>query len=61
MAVLLKRLYRGEEGAGLVEYALLVVLIALLATIGMRALGVGLNTLFSKIGSSVSTATVPSI
>lgn len=61
MAKFLKSLYQGEEGAGLVEYALLVVLIALLATIGMRALGVGLNTLFSGIGSTVGKASVPSI
>ena len=33
----LKRLWKEEEGQDLVEYALLVVLLALAATIGMKA------------------------
>ena len=45
----------------MVEYALLVVLIGLIAATGANLLGNGLNVLFSKIGSVVSNATVPSI
>ena len=58
MVTLLKKLWREEEGAGLVEYALLIVLIALIATAGMFALGGGLNDLFSNIGTTVGGATV---
>ena len=50
-----------ENGATMVEYALLVVLIGLIAATGANLLGNGLNVLFSKIGSVVSNATVPSI
>lgn len=54
-------LWRGEEGAGLVEYALLIVIISLAAVVGMGVLGGGLNTLFNSIGTAVSGATVPTI
>ena len=54
-------LWRGEEGAGLVEYALLIVIIALAAVVGMGLLGGGLNTLFTGIGNGIGGATVPVI
>ena len=47
-----------EEGQDLVEYALVVALIAFGATAGMGALATGINTAFSnvstKLGSSIS-------
>ena len=47
-----------EEGQDLVEYALVVAMIAFGATAGMKALASGLNTTFgdvsSKLGSYVS-------
>lgn len=47
-----------EEGQDLVEYALVVALIAFGATAGMKALANGMNTAFSnvstKLGSYVS-------
>ena len=57
----LKKLIRDESGATMVEYGLLVVLIGLIAATGANLVGNGLNDLFSKIGSVVSNATVPSI
>ena len=61
MFALMKRLWREEEGAGLVEYALLVVLIALVAAAGLIILGNGLLNLFTGIGTEVDSATVPDI
>jgi pilus assembly protein Flp/PilA len=47
-----------EEGQDLVEYALVVALIAFGATAGMGALATGINTAFSnvstKLGASIS-------
>ena len=39
-----------DEGAGMVEYGLLVAFIALIALVGVKALGVKLNNLFNGIG-----------
>jgi pilus assembly protein Flp/PilA len=43
-----------EEGQDLVEYALVVALIAFGATAGMKALGTGINTLFSNISTTLA-------
>jgi pilus assembly protein Flp/PilA len=44
---------RDEEGATMVEYGLLVALIALVAIVGVTLLGTNLNTLFSTVAGSV--------
>jgi pilus assembly protein Flp/PilA len=44
-----------EEGAAAVEYAIIVGLIALGITTGARALGTGIDTLFSDIATEVGT------
>jgi len=44
-----------EEGQDLVEYALVVALIAFGATAGMKALAGGLNTAFNNISTTLST------
>lgn len=46
-----------EEGQDLVEYALVVALIAFGATAGMSALATGLNTAFSNISKTLGTYT----
>ncbi len=46
-----------EEGQDLVEYALVVALIAVGATAGMQSLASNLNTVFSNIGTSVVSLT----
>jgi pilus assembly protein Flp/PilA len=43
-----------EEGQDLVEYALVVALIAFGATAGMKALATGINTAFSNISTPLS-------
>ncbi len=46
----LVRLYRDEKGQGLVEYLLILALVAFAATAGMGSLASGLNSAFSQIG-----------
>jgi pilus assembly protein Flp/PilA len=46
-----------EEGQDLVEYALVVALIAFGATAGMKALAGGLNTAFNNISTNLATYT----
>jgi pilus assembly protein Flp/PilA len=46
-----------EEGQDLVEYALVVALIAFGATAGMKALANGLNTAFNNISTNLASYT----
>ncbi len=48
---LLIRLHRDEAGQGLVEYVLIIALVALAATAGMSSLASAINSAFTKIGS----------
>ena len=50
-----KTLAMCEDGQDLVEYALVVALIAFGATAGMKALATGLNSAFSNISSTLGT------
>ena len=43
-----------ESGQDLIEYALVVALIAFAATAGMSTLAVGINTAFSNIASTLN-------
>jgi pilus assembly protein Flp/PilA len=53
----MKRLWSEEEGQDLVEYALLVALVALAATAGMNSIANAINTTLTNIGTSLTTAT----
>jgi pilus assembly protein Flp/PilA len=55
MKNLLMRLWKEEEGQDLVEYGLLVVLIALGAIVGMSTLAGAINGMFGKAASNLST------
>ena len=57
MKNLLMRLWKEEEGQDLIEYALLVALIALAATVGMKSLVDAINTEFISLGTSLTNAT----
>lgn len=46
---IMKRLVREEEGQGMVEYALIIALIAVVAAAGVRALGVDISALLDGI------------
>lgn len=50
----MQNLLSGDEGQDLVEYALVVALIALAATVGMRTLASDLSTAFSSIGTTIN-------
>jgi pilus assembly protein Flp/PilA len=54
LIVSLRRLLLEETGQDLVEYALVVALIAFGATAGMSSLGKGINTLFSHISTTLA-------
>jgi pilus assembly protein Flp/PilA len=44
-----------EEGQDLIEYALVVALIAFAATAGMSSLATAINTAFTSIGTTLTT------
>jgi len=47
----LYRLHKDEAGQGLVEYLLILALVAFAATAGMKDLASGLNSAFGQIGT----------
>jgi pilus assembly protein Flp/PilA len=53
MITTLKTMIRDEEGATMVEYGLLVALIALVAIVGVTLLGTKLSALFTTVAGSV--------
>ncbi|MBM7661639.1 pilus assembly protein Flp/PilA [Bacillus mesophilus] len=54
MKEMLKRLVVEEEGATMVEYGLIVALIAVVAAVGAGFLGEKVNGLFNKVGTQLS-------
>jgi pilus assembly protein Flp/PilA len=48
------RLHEDESGQGLVEYVLLIALVAFAATAGMRKLASSVNSSFSQVGTILS-------
>jgi pilus assembly protein Flp/PilA len=54
MIAKIKNFLKDEEGASMVEYGLLVVLIALVAAVGITALGTSLSTMFTNTAGSVA-------
>jgi len=53
LEMLRNRFRRGESGATLVEYALLVALIAVVCIIAVGLLGTNASTKFSTVGSAI--------
>lgn len=56
MKNLLVRLWKEEEGQDLVEYGLLLVLVALGAVAGMSTLAGDINSVFGSAGSDLTSA-----
>ena len=54
--VKLQDLMNREEGQDLVEYALVVALVAFGATAALKTLGTGLNSVFTNISSTLASA-----
>ena len=51
------QILRDDNGQDLVEYALVVALIALAATAGMKTLATNIGTAFTNVGSKLTTYT----
>ncbi|MGA2759492.1 MAG: Flp family type IVb pilin [Candidatus Cybelea sp.] len=49
----IKSMIRDEEGATMVEYGLLVALIAMVALVGVTTLGTNLKSLYTTVAGSV--------
>jgi pilus assembly protein Flp/PilA len=58
---LIDRFHRDERGATATEYALLIVFVALAIAVGAQVLGTNISNLFNKIGTSISSITLPAI
>ncbi|MEQ1726814.1 MAG: Flp family type IVb pilin [Vicinamibacterales bacterium] len=54
MKTLALRLLNEADGQDLIEYALLAALVALAATVGMTALGQGINEKFSAVSTTLA-------
>jgi pilus assembly protein Flp/PilA len=59
MQNLVNRLRRDEGGANMVEYALLVGLIALVVALGATILGQDISTFFNSVGTYLSSLPIP--
>lgn len=59
MKAMLRRFCRDEDGAAMVEYALLVALVALVAIVGVSATGTSINAQFAKISCKISNPSAP--
>lgn len=57
MKKLMLRLYREEAGQDLTEYALLLVLVALVAITTMKTLGNTISTVFANAASNLAAGT----
>ncbi len=49
MMTLLKRLFYEENGQGMVEYGLIIALVAIAVIVALGALGTGLEDIFGKV------------
>jgi pilus assembly protein Flp/PilA len=56
LSVKMQTLLMNEEGQDLIEYALVVALIAFAAVTSMQALAKDINTIFAAIGTALTTA-----
>jgi len=54
MRILLRRVWKGEEGQDLAEYGLLLMLIALVSIAVIQGLGSAVQNMFSNASSSLS-------
>lgn len=53
---MLQKLFRGEEGQGMVEYGLIIALVAIVVIVVLTAMGGSLKTTFTNIGGKLDTA-----
>jgi pilus assembly protein Flp/PilA len=53
---MLKRLFYEEDGQGMVEYGLIIALIAIAVILVLTNIGGGLNTIFGRVETELQTA-----
>ena len=56
LAIRMQSLLADEQGQDLIEYGLLVALVAFAATVGMASLATSINTAFTSIGTTLTGA-----
>jgi Flp pilus assembly pilin Flp len=61
MKSLLVRFVREDAGQDLVEYSFLIVFIALVAAIGLNALGIGIRDFYNTIASTLTQVGPPAV
>jgi pilus assembly protein Flp/PilA len=61
MRSVINRFRQDERGATATEYAMLLVFIALAIAVGATALGGGINTLFTNIGTEIGAVKPPAL
>ena len=54
---LVKRLWKEEEGQGMIEYVLIIALISIAAIVIMQAVSGSINGVFEKVNEELSTNT----
>ena len=59
MLSLINKFHHHERGATVVEYAMLVVFVALAIAVGAQALGTGLSGLFTNIANNIAGVNIP--
>jgi pilus assembly protein Flp/PilA len=57
LSIRIQNALQGDEGQDLIEYALVVALIAFAATAGMNTVATNINTAFTNIGTKLTTYT----
>lgn len=55
LLTLINRVLRDESGASMVEYILLIALIAIVVAVGAQAMGLNMNAVFQGIAAYLST------
>ena len=50
------KLHRGEEGSGMIEYAILATLVALAGIVGVSGVGITARGVFNNVGYHISQA-----
>lgn len=50
----MKRFWMNEEGQGMVEYGLIIALVAIVVIVGLSAIGTKANGLFGSVGNRLN-------
>jgi pilus assembly protein Flp/PilA len=50
----MKHFWKNEEGQGMVEYGLIIALVAVVVIVGISLIGTNANTMFSGLGAKLT-------